>query len=105
MLDAYITAMNSQITTSKWVNNLSENLMNLYTPGYKEKGFQFKSFLDGAIGTNYIDRNKQGKAIPGTSDENVYIEGKGYFVIRNNEGKIAYTRLGDFKFDGAGLLA
>lgn len=103
MLDSYITAMNTQTVTAKWINELSENLMNVNTPGYREKKFQFKTFLHGSIGESYVNVRGQGKAIPGTADENIYIEGKGYFVLRNNEGKIAYTRLGDFKFDGDGV--
>ena len=103
MLDAYIISMNTQTTTAKWINDISENLMNVNTPGYKEKKFQFKTFLDGSIGEKYIDVRKQGKAIPSNADENLYIEGKGYFVLRNNEGKITYTRFGDFKFDGDGI--
>ena len=103
MLDAYITAMNTQTTTAKWINDLSENLMNVYTPGYREKKFQFKTFLDGSIGEQYININEQGKATPGNADENIYIEGQGFFVLRNNDGRIAYTRLGDFKFDGDGI--
>lgn len=103
MLDAYITSMNTQTTTARWINEISENLMNVYTPGYQAKKFQFKTFLDGSIGENYTDRRTQGKAIPGNADENIYIEGKGYFVLRDDNGKIVYTRLGDFKFDGDGV--
>ena len=103
MLDAYIIATNTQISTSKWINDISENLMNVYTPGYQAKKFQFKTFLDGSIGTQYADVREQGKAIPGLADENAYIEGRGYFVLRNNDGRIVYTRLGDFKFDGDGI--
>lgn len=103
MLDAYITSMNTQITTARWINDISENLLNVYTPGYQEKKFQFKTFLDGSIGESYVNVREQGKAIPGNADENIYLEGKGYFVLRNADGRIAYTRLGDFKFDGDGV--
>ena len=104
MLDAYITAMNTQYASASMLNEISENMMNAYTPGYKEKSFQFKTFLNGAAAETYTDVRKQGKAIPGAADENLYIEGKGYFVLRNKNGKTAYTRLGDFKFDGNGVL-
>ena len=50
-----------------------------------------------------MKKTMQGKAIPGTSDENVFLEGTGYFVLRNDEGKLAYTRLGEFKFDSEGV--
>ena len=63
----------------------------------------FRSYLDGAVPDTIMKNAGQGKAIPGTSPENVFLEGNGFFVLRNDEGGIAYTRLGEFKFDGEGV--
>ena len=103
MRDAYISAMNTQRNIVKWTDALSENFLNSYTPGYRENTVSFKTYLDNAIVDRVFKNFAQGKAIPGTSPENVFLEGNGYFVIRNDEGKVAYTRLGDFKFDGDGV--
>ena len=103
MRDAFITALNTQKIGNEWAEELSENLVNAYTPGYREKKFTFKTFLDGSIGQTYMRNVGQGKSSPGTSDENIYLEGKGYFVLRNDSGRIVYTRLGEFKFDGEGV--
>ena len=103
MRDAFINALNTQKITSEWVTSLSENLVNVYTPGYREKKFTFKTFLNGSIAEDRLRNLGQGKSSPGTSDENIYLEGKGYFVLRNDKGRIVYTRLGDFKFDGEGV--
>lgn len=103
MRDSYINAMNIQKTTVHWMNAISENLVNLYTPGYRENMVTFKTYLDAAVPDMVLKNTGQGKAIPGTSPENVYLEGNGYFVLRNDEGGIAYTRLGEFKFDGEGV--
>ena len=103
MRDSYINAMNVQKTTVHWMNAISENLTNLYTPGYRENMVTFKTYLDAAIPDMVLKNAGQGKAIPGTSPENVYLEGNGFFVLRNDEGGIAYTRLGEFKFDGEGV--
>ncbi len=103
MRDAFINALNTQKITSEWVTNLSENLVNAYTPGYREKKFTFKTFLDGSIAETRLRNVGQGKSSPGTSDENIYLEGSGYFVLRNDKGRIVYTRLGEFKFDGEGV--
>ena len=103
MRDSYINAMNIQKNVIYWMNAVSENLVNAYTPGYKENQVSFKTYLDSAV-IDKVEKNPlQGKAIPGTSDSNVFLLGKGYFVIRNEEGKLAYTRYGDFKFDGEGV--
>ena len=103
MRDSYISALNTQMTTSKWMDAISENLVNLYTPGYSENQMTFKTYLDNSVHDRILKNTGQGKAIPGTSPENVYLEGNGYFVLRNEEGSIAYTRLGEFKFDGEGV--
>ncbi len=103
MRDAFITAVNAQKVTNNWIRDISENLINAYTPGYRERQFTFKTFLDGAIGDNSLRNIGQGKSSPGTSDENIYLEGSGYFVLRNDKGRLVYTRLGEFKFDGEGV--
>ena len=103
MRDAFINALNTQKITSEWVSDLSENLVNVYTLGYREKKFTFKTFLDGSVAETRLRNVGQGKSSPGTSDENIYLEGSGYFVLRNDKGRIVYTRLGEFKFDGEGV--
>ena len=82
---------------------ISENLVNMYTPGYRENNVTFKTYMDAAVPDIVLKNCSQGKAIPGTSPENVFLEGNGFFVLRNDEGSIAYTRLGEFKFDGEGV--
>jgi flagellar hook protein FlgE len=78
-------------------------MTNTYTPGYREKQVTFKTFLNGAIVDDFEKNNGQGKSTPGTSKNNLFIEGKGYFLTKTAEGKSVYTRLGDFDFDGEGV--
>ncbi|MDO5437670.1 MAG: flagellar hook-basal body complex protein, partial [bacterium] len=103
MNDAYVNAMNTQKASISWMNAITENLANIYTPGYRENKTTFKTFLDSVSHDGFLKNTDQGKAIPGTSNENVFLEGQGYFVVRNEEGSIAYTRLGEFKFDENGV--
>lgn len=63
----------------------------------------FKTFLDGANLDELSIKTFQGKSFPGTSPENVFLEGNGMFVIKNKENKNIYTRLGEFTFDGEGV--
>ena len=86
------------------MDQLAINMANCYTPGYREVKTNFKTFLDGSV----MDDNnsvsvKQGKSMPGTSDENVYLEGQGFFVTKRPDGKTLYSRLGEFKFGGDGV--
>jgi flagellar hook protein FlgE len=103
MNDAFITALNTQYATVNWIDVLSENMTNTYTPGYREKQVNFKTFLNGAIVDDFEKNNGQGKSTPGTSKNNLFIEGKGYFLTKTAEGKSVYTRLGDFDFDKEGV--
>ena len=103
MKDSYVSALNCQLATADWIDGIAENMINMYTPGYRENQMTFKTHLDHAVLDGYLKSTGQGKSIPGTSPENVFLEGQGFFVIRNDEGKLGYTRLGEFKFDKTGV--
>ena len=102
MRDAFINAINTRQTTIKWMNVLGENIDNWNTVGYREKQVGFQCYLDSAVIDKVSESSRQGKALP-AAPGNVYLEGNGYFMIRNEEGKVAYTRFGDFNFDGEGV--
>ena len=103
MNDAFINSLNAQKSTDSWMRALVQNMSNMYTPGYRESAITFKNFLTGTIADSHGKNLGQGKSIPGTSSENVYLEGDGYFMLRRNDGKIIYSRLGEFKFDSEGI--
>ena len=103
MYDSFTTAINTQRATTHWKETLTDNMMNQYTPGFRESKITFSTFLGGAVVDNPVKNQGQGKSTPGTSNENVFFEGSGFFVTRNSEGKTAYTRLGEFTFDSEGV--
>lgn len=103
MNDSFITALNTQKATVNWIDVISDNLANAYTPGFKESSVNFATFLGGAIVDNPVKKLSQGKSTPGTSNSNLFLEGKGYFVVKNSEGRNIYTRLGEFTFDKEGV--
>ena len=103
MYDSFTTAINTQRATTHWEETLTDNMMNQYTPGFRESKITFSTFLGGAVVDNPVKNQGQGKSTPGTSNENVFFEGSGFFVTRNSEGKTAYTRLGEFTFDSEGV--
>ncbi len=103
MNDVFVNALNTQKSTTDWIAGLAENMINLYTPGYRESKVTFQTYLTGSVSESNMKNLGQGKAIPGTSKDNVYLEGEGYFVLRNEGSKPTYTRLGDFIFDKEGV--
>lgn len=103
MNDSFVNALNTQKSTSDWIDAVSENLMNIYTPGYRETQATFKTFLNSAIIDGFNKKTGQGKSVPGTSNENVFLEGEGFFTLRRDDGKLVYSRLGEFTFDKEGV--
>lgn len=103
MRDSFITALNTQKITKEWMDQITVNLANIYTPGYREIQANFKNFLDGATLEDLRVKTGQGKSRPGTADENVFLEGQGFFVTKTPDDRIMYTRLGEFTFDGEGV--
>lgn len=104
MKDPFITAINAQKAALTWFEDLAINASNMYTPGYKEKRMMFSDFMNGTMYRELPYKAEQGKAIPGRSPSNLFIEGKGMFAMRTKDNKLVYTRLGDFKFDANGTL-
>lgn len=104
MQDPFITAINTQKAALGWFDNLAGNLANVYTPGFKETKSTFGDFVNG-VQLAELPRNEwQGKSMPGRGPNSLMVEGKGYFVVRKPEGKLLYTRLGDFDLDHDGTL-
>ena len=102
MNDAYVNALNTQKGNKKLDGRRFREYGEHLHAGISRNKITFKTFLDSTYSDCYMKKTMQGKATPGTSDENVFLEGTGYFVVRNEEGKLAYTRLGEFKFDSDG---
>jgi flagellar hook protein FlgE len=82
---------------------IGKNLTNIYTPGFREVKSNFGTFLNGSTLDDLYINMDQGKSMPGTSPENVFLEGSGFFVVKNAENKMVYTRNGEFKFDSEGV--
>lgn len=104
MLDPYITAINSQKAALGWFEAITTNLGNVYTPGFKEQRVSFGDYLNGVQLKDIERSDEQGKSHPGKGPTNLMIEGKGYFVIRKDDGTLRYTRVGDFKFNPDGTM-
>ena len=103
MNDIYTTAINTQKATVQWMDVLADNLTNCYTPGFRENKVNFKTFLGGAVIDHSVKNFGQGKSTPGTSNENLFFEGTGFFIVRNPDGNVSYTRIGEFTFDSEGV--
>lgn len=110
MLQAFFNGMSGLLSFSKGLNNVSNNVSNMNTPGYRGSdtfyrsinGQDGQSFGSGIVGTEV--RLSAGEARQTGNSTDAAINGTGYFVLRNDEGEVFYTRAGQFQIDKDGYL-
>lgn len=110
------------------IDNISNNLANVNTNGYKKTQIQFQDLMyqtideagevtgDGmsrpvelsvGAGTKPIATHKiftQGNAVNTNSSLDMAIEGEGFFQLRRGDGQISYTRDGNFNLNELGQV-
>ena len=119
MMRALYTAATGMLAQQTNVDNISNNLSNVNTVGFKQEKAEFKSLLYQTIQTKTTSANGEQKPIPaqvglGTrvaavtsvytqgalqaseNDTDFAIVGDGFFAVRCADGETRYTRAGDF---------
>ncbi|KUI97013.1 hypothetical protein VRK_38680 [Vibrio sp. MEBiC08052] len=105
MFQSFYNGLSGLLSFSKGLNQISNNVSNMNTPGFKAKDV-FYSSVSSDSGT-YISgdtiRSKPGDIRRTGNATNVAIDGNGYFILRG-EGKTYYTRAGQFTFNKNNIL-
>lgn len=110
-INAGATAM---FAFARALNNISSNVANLNTAGYKRSAMGFQDLLvnqDALLGYqgNGVGTGKsttvltQGELRSSGNPLDAGVDGAGYFVVQGREGQL-FTRDGAFDFNGAGML-
>lgn len=115
MVSGKYSALSGAIAREQAISNVSNNLANISTIGYRRSQVSFEAVLRGenqiqaAKGINY-SRVRQNFSdfsdgpLRQTADPlNFAITGDGFFKVQGANGPL-YTRRGDFKLNAAGLL-
>ncbi|MCP4339567.1 MAG: flagellar basal-body rod protein FlgF [Desulfobulbaceae bacterium] len=115
MVSGKYAALTGAISREQAIANLSNNLANISTSGYKKSNISFESVLkeetqiNAAKGINY-DRIRSNftdfspGALRNTEDPlDMAIHGDGFFKVQGPNG-ILYTKRGDFQIDAEGQL-
>lgn len=106
---------------SKGLETISQNVANLNTPGFKGSNSQFNALFSssgenagggkqnaagggGMTATASVLNFGQGQVNQTGKDLDVAIEGNGFFVLKDKDGNISYTRDGRFSFDKDNIL-
>jgi flagellar hook protein FlgE len=121
VLDSIYIGLTGLTGYSKGLNNISNNVANLNTPGFKSSQMQFNDLFyryqgspGGGGGSAYAQGSgvtvgnttvvfQQGELRATGNDQDVAIDGNGLFVLRQ-DGQLSYTRVGQFAFDADGYL-
>lgn len=115
----FSTPLSGLNASSVALQSISNNLANMNTNGYKAQSVVFSDVFYqnyGNSGSGNPIQSGLGVQVAGTSqnltngnlaagtDSNMALNGSGYFVTRNTEGALTYTRAGDFTTTSTGQL-
>ncbi|ENX48349.1 hypothetical protein F886_00150 [Acinetobacter sp. NIPH 542] len=110
MTQAHFNGVSGLIAFSTQLNTVSQNISNMNTPGYKGKDSFLKDVENNngsGLGVSYegtSTRTKNGDSKQTGNQTDLYINGKGYFILKDSKQDVFYTRAGQFKFDEKGSL-
>ncbi len=128
MIRSLYTAATGMVANQTYVDNISNNLSNVNTTGFKKQQIEFEDLMyqnlqkpggeleDGnrapvgiqiGLGTRVVATNHvflQGNLQQTGNSTDVAIEGDGFFQVRMPSGEIGYTRTGAFKINAEGYL-
>ena len=115
---ALYTAASGMMAQQMNIDNVSNNLANYQTTGYKKSSVSFEDLLYATMqepGTDATAGTQIGMGVRATSTDRLFtqgqmqktgnpyhmaIDGEGFFKVNMPNGKTAYTRAGDFTYNG-----
>ena len=108
------TAVSGMMANSNWLSNISQNVSNASTTGYKDIDTEFSTVVDqvgnsssaaGGVTTTAAAMNtQQGSIVGTTTSTDLAIKGDGYFIVSDAAGDIYLTRNVSFTPDSEGNL-
>lgn len=118
MMRALYTAASGMMAQQMNMDNISNNLANVQSTGFKKTRVDFQDLLYATMkdpGTEATAGTQIGMGVRASSTErqfsqgslqktnnpyDVAIQGEGFFQVKMADGSVAYTRDGAFKYDG-----
>ena len=118
MFTSFSTALSALNATSTAVDVVGNNLANLNTPGFKTSSVYFRDLMSQSLGAGLgetevgfgttqpmtIRQFTQGAIQSSTGLLDAAIQGDGFFVVKNSQNNVLYTRAGNFQIDANGSL-
>ncbi|MDQ3286718.1 MAG: flagellar basal-body rod protein FlgF [Pseudomonadota bacterium] len=106
MFQALFNSLSGLFSFSRSLNTVSNNVSNMNTPGFRGSDSFFAN-VNGGLGVKIADdglRTTTGDIRQTSNATDLAIDGEGFFVLRDAEGGLHYTRAGQFRFNEEGLL-
>jgi flagellar hook protein FlgE len=106
MFQALFNSLSGLFSFSRSLDNVSNNVSNMNTPGFRGSDTFFEN-VNGGRGTRISGqglRTTPGDIRQTGTPTDVAIDGNGYFILRDDSGNLYYTRAGQFRFNDQGLL-
>jgi len=113
MSTTYYTSLTGMMAASYGLQNTSNNIANMQSPGFKRSDVFYSSLGNnasydglgsgvtvGGHGTNFA----AGKYLETENPSDLAIVGNGFFIVKLKNGELLYTRDGEFGFNTEGLL-
>jgi flagellar hook protein FlgE len=118
MFTSFSTALSALSANSTAVDVVGNNLANLNTPGYKASVVSFRDLVTQSVGSGLgetqvgfgtgrpftVRQFSQGATQSSTGVLDAAIQGDGFFMLRDSQGSVLYTRAGTFQTDATGTL-
>ncbi|WP_299237884.1 flagellar hook protein FlgE [Sulfurihydrogenibium sp.] len=122
MLQSFYTAITGLNGNQQWLNVISDNIANVNTIGFKSERVTFEDLIAHSLTTfaNSTPKNteigggsfitlttkdfSQGSFMNTNSPTDLALDGEGFFMVKDNQGTIYYTRAGQFRLDANGDL-
>ena len=106
MFQALYNSLSGLFSFSRSLNTVSNNVSNMNTPGFRGSDTFFAN-INGEKGTRIAGegmRTDAGDIRQTGNPTDLAVDGAGYFILRDADGDLHYTRAGQFRFNEDGLL-
>jgi len=105
MFDGIMRLAASNATTqTQALADVSINIANMNTVGYKNKRFEYFLTMDNRLVGQEVTETSQGNRMLTNRPLDICVEGPGYIPVTQPDGMTAYTRDGSFEVNSQGYL-
>lgn len=108
MLQSFFNGLSGMFSFSRGLQTVSNNISNMNTPGFRGSDNFFRSLNGGAgLGTSLNStamRTGAGEIRQTSNPTDLALNGSGFFILRDENGQVFYTRAGQFQFNEDGIL-